>query len=291
VCSAEWFNPLRRNPRGFSAEGGSASGGSPGMNAVDSIFASGRKPRTFSPGRLHFFAKMKIPNHIAIIMDGNGRWAEERRLPRIAGHKEGVKRVKEIVREAKKIGVKILTIFAFSTENWIRPKKEITLLFSYLKEFLKTYRRELVKEGIKLNVIGRRDRIDKRIIKNIEAVEKETKKNDSFIFNIALDYGGRWDIVWAVNKVLLDYKNGKLSQEDIDEDSFAKYLSLAGIEDPQLLIRTSGEQRISNFLLWNLAYCEFYFPKTCWPDFTPEELVKAINIYSERDRRFGAIDG
>jgi undecaprenyl diphosphate synthase len=227
------------------------------------------------------------PYHLAIIMDGNGRWARERGLPRTAGHREGIKRIKEIVREAKKIGIRILTVFAFSTENWNRPKKEIDFLFSYLNNFLDNYKKELMKEDIKLNIIGRRDRIKKTIIKKIEEVENLTKNNKSFIFNIALDYGGRWDIVEAARKMLLDIKKRKV--EKIDEENFKSYLSLGNLPDPDLLIRTSGEQRISNFLLWNLAYTEFYFPKVWWPDFDKEELRKAIEVYSQRERRFGRI--
>lgn len=234
------------------------------------------------------FLKMEnVPYHLAIIMDGNGRWARERGLPRTAGHREGIKRIKEIVREAKKIGIRILTVFAFSTENWNRPKREIEFLFSYLNNFLDNYKKELIKEDIKLNIIGRRDRIKKTIIKKIEEVENLTKNNKSFIFNIALDYGGRWDIVEAARKMLLDIKKKKV--EKIDEENFKSYLSLGNLPDPDLLIRTSGEQRISNFLLWNLAYTEFYFPKVWWPDFDKEELRKAIEVYSQRERRFGRI--
>jgi undecaprenyl diphosphate synthase len=232
---------------------------------------------------------MKIPYHVAIIMDGNGRWAKNRGLPRMAGHRAGIKRIKEIVREAKKIGIKILTIFAFSTENWNRPKKEVDFLFSYLNNFLDNYRKELMKEDIKLNVIGRRGRIKKSIIKKIEEVERLTKNNKSFIFNIALDYGGRWDIVEAAKKIIKDCRSQKLKETEIDEEVFGKYLSLNNLPDPDLLIRTSGEQRISNFLLWNLAYTEFYFPKTYWPDFDKKELEKAVEVYSKRERRFGRI--
>jgi undecaprenyl diphosphate synthase len=228
---------------------------------------------------------IKIPYHVAIIMDGNGRWAKERGLSRTTGHREGIKRIKEIVKEAKKIGIKILTIFAFSTENWNRPKKEIDFLFSYLNDFLDNYKKELMREDIKLRVIGRRDRIKKKIIKKIEEIEKLTKNNKGFIFNIALDYGGRWDIVEAARKIL---KEGE-KLEEINEDDFKNYLSLGNLPDPDLLIRTSGEQRISNFLLWHLAYTEFYFPKVWWPDFDKKELKKAVEVYSQRERRFGGL--
>jgi undecaprenyl diphosphate synthase len=234
---------------------------------------------------------MNIPQHIAIIMDGNGRWAKSRGLSRIAGHSEGAKRIKEIVKAAKETGVKIITVFAFSTENWNRPKSEISMLFSYLNDFLNDYEKELIKQNIKLKIIGRRDRLDKNTIKKIEEVEGKTSDNDGFIFNIAIDYGGRWDIIEAAKKMLSDFENSKIIKEQVTEDYFAKYLELGQLPDPELLIRTSGENRISNFLLWNLAYTEFYFPEVCWPDFTKEELSKAIEVYSRRERRFGKIHG
>ncbi len=232
-----------------------------------------------------------IPQHIAIIMDGNGRWAKEKSLPRSLGHREGSKRIKEVIAEAKRIGVKIITVFAFSTENWNRPKEEINLLFSYLEDFLKNYKDKLMKENIKLNIIGRKDRLRRDIVIKIEEIEKLTAKNNSFIFNIALDYGGKWDIVTAAKKLVLDCQSGKISESQINEDAFAKYLALDDMPDPDLLIRTSGEERISNFLLWNLAYTEFYFPKIYWPDFNKNELLKAVDIYSSRKRRFGKIYG
>ena len=234
---------------------------------------------------------MNIPQHIAIIMDGNGRWAKSRGLSRIIGHSEGTKRIKEIIRAAKETGVKIVTVFAFSTENWNRPKNEISMLFSYLNDFLKNYKNELMKENIKLKIIGRRDKLDANTIKKIEEVEGATSKNNDFIFNIAIDYGGRWDIVEAVKKVLADLQGCKITREQITEESFGSYLELGSLPDPELLIRTSGEERISNFLLWNLAYTEFYFPDIYWPDFTKEELSKAIEIYCKRERRFGEVHG
>jgi undecaprenyl diphosphate synthase len=233
---------------------------------------------------------MNIPQHIAIIMDGNGRWAKARGLPRIAGHREGAKRVKEIVKAAKDFGVKALTLFAFSTENWNRPKNEVDLLFSYLKEFLHTYKEELMREGIKFRAIGRRDRIAKDIISDIEQLEQDTKGNSNFNLNVALDYGGRWDILQAAFMLARDYKEHKITEPQISEEAFANYLSLAGLE-PQLFIRTSGEERISNFLLWDLAYTELYFTQVNWPDFDREELAKALQEYSKRERRFGKVYG
>jgi len=224
-------------------------------------------------------------------MDGNGRWAKSKGLSRIIGHSEGTKRIKEIVKAAKETGVKIVTVFAFSTENWNRPKNEISMLFSYLNDFLKNYKNELMKENIKLRIIGRRDKLNANTIKKIEEVENATSKNDALIFNIAIDYGGRWDIVEAVKKVLADFQDSKITREQITEGSFGSYLELGALPDPELLIRTSGEERISNFLLWNLAYTEFYFPDIYWPDFTKEELNRAIEVYSKRERRFGEVHG
>ena len=212
-------------------------------------------------------------------------------LPRMAGHREGAKRVKEILREAKRIGVKALTIFAFSTENWDRPRKEIEFIFSYLIRFLRDYRNELIKKDIKFKVIGRRDRISKKVIEEIRKTEDVTKNNKSFTFNVALDYGGKWDIVNAAKRIAKKCVGKSISWEDIDEKLFNKYLSLGDISAPDLLIRTSGEKRISNFLIWDLAYSEFYFTPVFWPEFNKEHLHKAIKAYSQRDRRFGAIYG
>lgn len=231
-----------------------------------------------------------IPRHIAVIMDGNGRWAKEKGLPRVYGHREGVKRVKELVREAKNLRVEDLTIFAFSTENWDRPKREIEALFVYLEEFLEKYKSELMKDGIRLRMFGRRDRIPKRSIEKIEELESLTKDNKEFIFSIALDFGGRWDIIEAVRKIIKDCKDKKISEEQITEDLFRNYLSLGDLPSPDLLIRTSGEQRISNFLLWDLAYTEFYFCDVYWPDFDEKQFKKALRVYSKRERRFGKVD-
>jgi len=232
---------------------------------------------------------MEVPKHIAIIMDGNGRWAQQRGLPRTAGHNEGGKRVKEIIRAAKHKGVKILTVFAFSTENWDRPRQEIDFLFKYLEEFLKNYRKELIEEDIKFVVIGRKTKINEKIIKKLAETERLTENNKSFLFVLALDYGGRWDIVDAARRLTRDVASGTLKDEDISEDVFGRYMALSGLPDPDLLVRTSGEERISNFLLWNLAYTELYFSQLHWPDFTPLELDRVIEAYSQRQRRFGKI--
>ncbi len=234
---------------------------------------------------------MNIPKHVAVIMDGNGRWAKEKGLPRYAGHREGAKRIKEVVREAKKIGIKALTTFAFSTENWDRPKREVVFLFSYLIKFLNDYKKEFIRDGIKFKVIGRRDRLSKQVVSKIKEVEEATKDNKDFTFTVAIDYGGRWDIANAAKKIASDCLKDKISKKDINEKLFSHYLSLTKGQDPDLLIRTSGEQRISNFLIWNLAYSEFYFAPIYWPDFGKEQLHKAIRVYSRRERRFGEVHG
>lgn len=229
--------------------------------------------------------KLKTPNHVAIIMDGNGRWAKEKGLSRSQGHREGSKRVKEVVKEFKKKGIKVLTLFAFSTENWNRPQKEIKYLFSYLKDFLNNYKKELIKEEIRLKIIGRKNRFDKKVLDKIREVEKATFSNNKFFLNIALDYGGRWDIVNATKKIIKD----KIETEKIEEKMFSKYLCLSEFKDPDILVRTSGERRISNFLIWQTAYTEFYFPKVLWPDFNKEWVDNTIKEYSRRVRKFGQV--
>jgi undecaprenyl diphosphate synthase len=231
-----------------------------------------------------------IPYHVAIIMDGNGRWAKEKGLSRTKGHKLGSRRVKEVTREVKKKGIKVLTLFAFSTENWNRPKSEIKYLFSYLENFLTNYKEELIKDGIKLKIIGRRDRLGKKIINKIDEVEKATFDNADFFLNIAIDYGGRWDIVNAAKAIIKAVNNGSLREEKIGEKTFNNYLSLSEFNDPDILVRTSGEKRISNFLIWQAAYTEFYFPEVLWPDFTKEWVNNIIEEYSGRVRKFGQIN-
>jgi len=232
---------------------------------------------------------MKVPYHVAIIMDGNGRWAKRRGLLRNLGHKKGIERIEEIAKHAKKLGIKILTLFAFSTENWSRPKKEVNFLFSYLKRFLKRKKNFLLQEKIRVNFIGRRDRLDKELLKEMENIEKLTCNNDVLIINLAIDYGGRWDILNATKRLWKEAKRKKINLEKIEEEDFKKYLALGEFPYPDLLIRTSGEKRISNFLLWQSAYTEFYFPEVLWPDFDKKELEKAVEEYKRRERRFGGL--
>ncbi len=226
---------------------------------------------------------MKIPLHVAIIMDGNGRWARERNLPRIIGHKEGVESVREIVRTAREIGIKYLTLFTFSTENWKRPKEEIKGLFALLERVAKNEADLLLKNGIKLKIIGKKEGLPERIRKRVESLTEKTKENKEMILTLALNYGGRREIIDAINKIL---KNGK---KEIREGDFKKYLYDPEIPDPDLLIRTSGERRISNFFLWEIAYTELYFTDKYWPDFRREDFLRAIEEYSKRERRFGKV--
>ncbi len=227
--------------------------------------------------------KIKIPKHIAIIMDGNGRWARERGLPRIAGHYKGVEVAEDIARYCIEIGVSYLTLFAFSTENWYRPKEEVELLFGLLKKYLTDKRDELIELGIYTKFIGRRDRIDKEILALMEAMERDKPKDIKLNLILAIDYGGRDDIVRAVRKLI------NKGLREIDEASFSKFLDLGSVPDPDLLIRTAGEKRISNFLLWNIAYTELYFTDVCWPDFNRDILDEAIEDFSKRKRKFGRI--
>jgi undecaprenyl diphosphate synthase len=233
---------------------------------------------------------MQIPKHIAIIMDGNGRWAKERGLPRTAGHKAGVDRVEEIIRASSELGIKVLTVFAFSNENWARPKKEVGILMGFLDNFLDKKIMELDKNNVKIKFIGRKKPVPDYILNKIDKAEKKTENNTGLTFVLALNYGGRQEIVDAAKKFAQAVGSGEESMEGLDEDKFEKYLYTAGLPDPDLLIRTSGEMRISNFLLWQLSYAEFHFIKKYWPDFKKKDLETAIEEYNKRERRFGGTD-
>ena len=232
---------------------------------------------------------MNIPNHIAIIMDGNGRWAKKRFLPRNAGHVAGAKTVEKIIEDAYDLGVKYLTVYAFSTENWNRPDDEVAALMKLLKNYLKDCIKRANSNNMRVRVIGERSRLEPEIVEKIEELEECSKDNDGITFIIALNYGSRDEIRRATTKMAMDCKEGKLNPEDITEDTISSYLDTRGIPDPDLLIRTSGEIRLSNYLLWQLAYTEFYFTDVLWPDFNKKELIKAIEYYNGRDRRFGGI--
>jgi len=230
---------------------------------------------------------MKIPQHIAIIMDGNGRWAKKRGLPKIMGHKQGVDSVKNSVKACIKFGVKYLTLYAFSTENWLRPRKEIEGLFKLLENFLDSQFQIFHKNNVRLCIIGDREKIAPFLRKKIEQAEKDTKAYNSLVLNIALSYGAREEIVRAVKNISEDVKKGSVKTSDIDEKLFSEYLYTKDCPDPDLLIRTSGEMRISNFLLWQISYAEFYVTPKLWPDFGEKDLKIAIEEYDKRDRRYG----
>ncbi len=232
---------------------------------------------------------MKIPAHIAIILDGNGRWAKAKGMPRNYGHAQGSKNVERICEEAYRMGVKYLTVYAFSTENWNRPKDEVDALMKLLRNYMKTCLKTAAKNDMKVRVIGDKTGLDEDIRNRIAELEEATKDNGGLNFQIALNYGSRDEIVRAVRRVSEDVKEGKVKPEDIDEKMFETYLDTHGIPDPALMIRTSGELRLSNYLLWQLAYTEFYFTDIPWPDFTKEELSKAIEQYNRRDRRYGGV--
>ncbi len=234
--------------------------------------------------------KNNIPKHIAIIMDGNGRWAEEKGLSRTAGHREGIKRVKEIIKAAGELGVKIVTFFAFSAENWLRSKREVGVLMHLLNNFLDKELQDLDKNNIKFKVIGRDEPIPKDILTKIRRAEVRTEANTGLIFVLALNYGGRQEILDAVKKAVELTARGTLSPRELDLEVFAGFLYTAGLPDPDLLIRTSGEMRLSNFLLWQLSYAELYFTKKYWPEFRRDSLEAAIEEYQRRERRFGGLD-
>ncbi len=231
--------------------------------------------------------KEKLPNHIAIIMDGNGRWAKKKSLNRISGHLKGVDAVREIVTACRELGVKILTLYAFSIENWKRPKDEVMALMTLLKEYLRKERGEMVRNNIRLCAIGRVEDLPPDVQETLRETIKETEACDGMILNLALSYGGRSEILHAVQGILSDFQKKEIKPEEITFQRFSQYLWTRGIPDPDLLIRTSGEFRISNFLLWQIAYTELYVTETLWPDFDREELVKAIGDYQSRERRFG----
>ena len=232
---------------------------------------------------------MNIPNHIAIILDGNGRWAKAKGMPRKYGHIEGAKTVEVICEEAYKMGVQYLTVYAFSTENWNRPKDEVEALMTLLRNYMKTCLKTAEKNRMCVHVLGDKTGLDEDIRNRIDELEKATVNNDGLHFQIALNYGGRDEIVRATKAIAEKVKNGELAPSDITEEVISQSLDTKGIPEPDLLIRTCNEQRISNFLLWQLAYTEFYVTPVAWPDFSKEELTKAIEAYNKRDRRYGLV--
>lgn len=233
--------------------------------------------------------ELNIPNHVAIIMDGNGRWAKKRLLPRNMGHRQGAKVLEQICRDASDLGIKYLTVYAFSTENWKRSTEEVTGIMNLLRHYLKDCIARATKDGMRIRVIGDRSALDTDIVEKIEEAEKGTAGFDKLHFTIALNYGGRDEIRRAVTKMIEDAKEGRLETSEIDEAKISSYLDTKELPDPDLLVRTSGELRLSNYLIWQLAYAEFYFTDTLWPDFDKEALKEAIRYYNGRDRRFGGV--
>lgn len=232
---------------------------------------------------------MNVPQHVAIILDGNGRWAKKRGMPRNYGHAQGAKNVEKICEEAWRMGIKYLTVYAFSTENWDRPQNEVDALMKLLRNYMKTCLKTAAQNDMKVRVIGDITRLDEDIQKRILELEEATKDNGGLNFQIAINYGSRDEMIRAMKKLSDDCMKGSVKAEDITEELFSDYLDTKGIPDPDLLIRTSGELRLSNFLLWQLAYAEFYFTDVPWPDFTKEELEKAVVQYNSRDRRYGGV--
>ena len=232
---------------------------------------------------------MVIPNHVAIILDGNGRWAKKKGMPRTYGHVKGCENLEKICSVAKELGVKYLTVYAFSTENWNRPKEEVNALMKLLRNYMKTCLKTAAKNDMKVRVIGDITKLDEDIQKRILELEEATKNNGGLNFQIAINYGSRDEITRAVRTLAEDVKEGKLMPEEVNEACIERYLDTHDIPDPDLLIRTSGEQRLSNYLLWQLAYTEFYFTDVPWPDFSKQELEKAIEQYNRRDRRYGGV--
>nr|WP_296961634.1 isoprenyl transferase [uncultured Mediterraneibacter sp.] len=248
---------------------------------AESIFRTCSKERNI---------RMNVPQHVAIILDGNGRWAKSKGMPRNYGHAQGSKNVERICEEAWRMGIKYLTVYAFSTENWSRPESEVSALMTLLRNYMKTCLKTAAKNDMKIRVIGDITPLDDDIKKRIRELEEATVNNGGLNFTIALNYGSRDEMARAAKKLAKDCVDGKVDPEQIDESVFASYLDTREIPDPDLLIRTSGEQRLSNYLLWQLAYSEFYFTDVPWPAFTKEELKKAIDEFNHRHRRFGGVE-
>lgn len=231
----------------------------------------------------------KIPQHVAIIMDGNGRWARKRGLPRTAGHAQGARVVEQILEDADHMGIRYLTVYAFSTENWTRPDAEVKALMNLLRTYMKTSLAKCAKNNVRIRVIGDKSKLDEDLQKSIANLEESTKSNTGIGFQIAINYGARDEMRRAVERLSGQVKEGTLEPSQITEQTISDALDTAGIPDPDLLIRTCGEERLSNFLMWQLSYAELYFTDAAWPDFTREELEKAVDAYNHRERRFGGL--
>lgn len=251
----------------------------------------GSKERSDEEEKNSCIHQQPIPGHIAIIMDGNGRWAKNRTLPRIAGHHEGMKTVKKITKSASRLGVKVLTLYAFSTENWKRPKSEVDYLMKLPEQFLNSFLPELIEENVRVSTMGNMDRLPESTKRAVSHAMEKTKDNDGLLLNFALNYGSRIEITEAIQQFAEDVKCGVRSPDEMNEELLSGYLMTRGLSDPDLLIRTSGEVRLSNFMLWQLAYTELYFMDVLWPDFSEEHLLEAIASYQSRSRRYGGLIG
>lgn len=232
---------------------------------------------------------MSIPTHVAIILDGNGRWAKSKGMPRNYGHTVGAKNVETICRAADHLGIKYITMYVFSTENWNRPSDEVSALMKLLHSYMKNCEKRANKENMRVRVIGDVTKLDDKLRAQIKSLEENTRQNTGLQFQIAINYGSRDEMIRAMRLLAADIKDEKITPDEITEEKFASYLDTRDIPDPDLLIRTSGEQRLSNYLLWQMAYTEFYFTEVPWPEFTPEELKKAVDVFDHRDRRYGGI--
>jgi undecaprenyl diphosphate synthase len=233
---------------------------------------------------------MNTPKNIAIIMDGNGRWAKKRNKNRTAGHQEGVKTLKKIVKAAANLNVESLTVYAFSTENWKRPKAEVDFILTLMRQTMRNEVEELLDNGVKVNFIGRKAALSEKLINEIDQIEERSIKNKKLTLNIAFNYGGRAEIIDAAKKIVENYKKNKIILDQLDENNFSEYLYNKELQDVELLIRTGGDMRLSNFLLWQSAYAELYFTDKFWPDFEENDLVKAIEEFKQRERRFGGLN-
>lgn len=231
----------------------------------------------------------RLPTHIAVIMDGNGRWAKKKLMNRVKGHEKGAETVRSIVTISREIGIKFLTLYAFSTENWARPKTEVAALMSLLKKFIKSERETFAENEIRLNIIGQKNRLPENVVKEIDITMDQTRNNDKMVLNLALSYGGREEITRAAREMAKKAAEKTISWEDVTEEALTAHLYTKDIPDPDILIRTSGEMRLSNFLLWQAAYAEIFVTDTLWPDFSQQEFLTIIRDYQSRERRFGKV--
>lgn len=234
-------------------------------------------------------SELKIPTHVSVIMDGNGRWAKSKGMPRTYGHSKGADVVMQICEDADSLGIKYLTVYAFSTENWSRPETEVKTLMFLFRKYIKICHTKAMKNNTRVRVIGDKTGLAADLQESVRKMEEDTKNNTGLQFQIAINYGSRDEMLRAMRNMLTDYQDGKFTKEELDEARFASYLDTAGIPDPDLMIRTSGEQRLSNYLMWQHAYSEFYFTDTPWPEFKKADLIEAIEAYTSRDRRYGKV--